>query len=51
MNFWSWFEIITIFINKTLNLQGIMTFKNLYLFKNDKQKKNVMYWDNYKHLL
>jgi hypothetical protein len=52
MNFWSWFEIVTIFITKTLSLQGIMTLsKNSYLFKNDKQKNMLCTGDNYKYLL
>jgi hypothetical protein len=39
-NFWLWFEIVIIFMNKTLNLQGVMTLsenhiysKNIYIKK------------------
>ncbi len=33
-------------------LQGIYTLlKNSYLFQNDKHKKNIVHWDNYKYFL
>jgi hypothetical protein len=39
MIFWLWFEIVVIFVNRTLNLKGIMLLSNFsYLFKNDKKK-------------
>jgi len=42
MNFWLWFGIFFIFINRTLNLQGIKTLLKIsHLFKNDKQKNMI----------
>ncbi len=32
MNIWLWFEIIIIFINKTLNLQGIKTLSKIHIY-------------------
>jgi hypothetical protein len=40
MNFWLQFEIVIIYINKTLNLQGIMTFQ-IFKFIKKGYKKNM----------
>jgi hypothetical protein len=34
INFWLWFEIVIIFKNETLNLQGINTLSEIIFFKN-----------------
>jgi hypothetical protein len=37
-------------MNKTLNLQGIQTLSKIHIYSKMKET-NVMYLDNYKHLL
>jgi hypothetical protein len=32
INFWLWFEIVIIFKDETLNLQGIDTFSNFHIY-------------------
>jgi hypothetical protein len=39
MNFWLQFETIIIFINKTLNLQGIRTFSKNHIYSKLTNKK------------
>jgi hypothetical protein len=39
-----WFEIIIIFKDKTLNLQGIKTFSDIHIYSKTMKKKHVMYW-------
>jgi hypothetical protein len=49
--FWLWFEIIIIFKDKTLNLQGIKTLSKIHVYSKMLKKKRVLYLDNYKHFL
>jgi hypothetical protein len=39
MNFLLWFEIVIIFINKTLNLQGIKTLSKIHIYSKLINKK------------
>jgi hypothetical protein len=48
---WLWFEIIIIFKDETLNLQGIRTLSKIHIYSKTMKKKHAMYLENYKHLL
>ncbi len=48
---WLRFEIIIIFKDETLNLQGIKTLSKIHIYSKMMTKKNVMYLENYKDLL
>jgi hypothetical protein len=39
MNFWLWYGIVIIFINKTLNLQGIKTLLKIHIYSKMINKK------------
>jgi len=39
MKFWLWFEIVIIFINRTLNLQRIMTLSQIHIYSKMIDKK------------
>jgi hypothetical protein len=38
---WLWFEIIIIFKDKTLNLQGMKTFSKIHIYSKMMKKKNM----------
>jgi hypothetical protein len=44
-------EIIIIFKDETLNLQGIRILSKIHIYSKMMKKNYVMYLDNYKHLL
>jgi hypothetical protein len=51
MNFWLWFEIVVIFINRTPNLQGIKTLSKIHIYSKMINKKIFFVYDKYNHLL
>jgi hypothetical protein len=48
---WLWLEIVIIFKDKTIDLQGINNFSKIHIYAEIINKIHVLYLDNYKHLL
>jgi hypothetical protein len=46
INFWLWFEIVIIFKDETLNLQGINTLSKIHILLKIYKQKIVMYLEN-----